>query len=233
MCANELAEVKKLITFLYNVELALERVILRLETIRELSDIIIDLKPALKILQKVSKQLFEFLPDVSSELSTVNDVINETLWSTRITTDGSTIPVNRTTSGGQEILKEVSSFMEQKITEKLPEPPATLETAEVPIKQMVALAATCSQTISEEIVQTESVSSQNLLSFKESEVKEISLKIKNRSLEEIVLEYVKKSKGEVDLMRCSVELNSSYSEIENALQNLGAKGKIKIETRAR
>jgi division protein CdvB (Snf7/Vps24/ESCRT-III family) len=50
------------------VELAIERVILRLETIKELSDIVIDLKPALKILQSVSQQLFEVLPDVSSEL---------------------------------------------------------------------------------------------------------------------------------------------------------------------
>ena len=36
MCATELAEVRKLVKFLYNVQLAIERVILRLETIKEL-----------------------------------------------------------------------------------------------------------------------------------------------------------------------------------------------------
>lgn len=232
--ANEISEVKKLIKFLYHVELAIERVILRLETMRELSDIIIDLKPALRMLQNVSKELFEVLPDVSSELGKVNDVISETLYSTRITTDESLIPVNRTTPGGEEILKEVSSFVEQRVAEKLPEPPSTLETPiETPVRQMVALAATCSQTIGQETVETEAVSSQNLFSFKKAEVQEISLKVEKPSLEDVLFEYVKKSKGEVDLMRCSLQLNASCEEIEKALQDLGAKGRIIVETKAR
>lgn len=232
--ANEVAEVKKLVKFLYHVELAIERVILRLETIRELSDIIIDLKPALRMLQKVSKELFEVLPDVSSELSRVNDVISETLYSTRITIDESLIPVNRTTPGGEEILKEVSSFLEQKVAEKLPEPPATLETPrETPVKQMVALAATCSQTIGQKTVEIETVSSQNLFSFKKAEVQEISLKVEKPSLEDVLFEYVKKSKGEVDLMQCSLQLDASCEEIEKALQDLGTKGRIIVETKAR
>ena len=234
ICANEIAEVKKLTKFLYHVELAIEQVILRLETIRELSDIIIDLKPALRMLQNVSKQLFEVLPDVSSELNRVNDVISDTLYSTRITVDESIIPVNRKTPGGEEILKEVSSFLEQKVAEKLPEPPAALQAPEeTPIKQMVALAATCSQTVSQEIVETEVVSSQNLLSFREAEVQEISLKVEKPSFEDVLLEYVKKSKGEVDLIQCSLKLNASCSKIENALQSLGDKGRIRIETKAK
>lgn len=234
MLANEIAEIKKLITFLYHVELAIERVFLRLETIRELSDIIIDLKPALNMLQKVSKQLFEVLPDVSSELSRVNDVISETIYSTRITVDESLIPVNRTTPGGEEILMEVSSYLEQKVAEKLPEPPATLKTLEeTSLKQMVALAAACSQTVSQGTIETEAISSQNMLSFKEAEIQEVTLRIKKPSLEEVVFDYVKKSKGAVDLMQCSIELNTSYSEIEKALQNLGDKGKVVIETKSR
>lgn len=232
--ANEIAETKKLINFFYHVELAIERVILRLETMRELSDIIIDLKPALRILQKVSRELFEALPDVSSELSRVNDVISETLYSTRIRADPTVIPISKMTKGGEEILEEVSSFLEQKVAEKLPEPPTTLETPqEAPVRQMVALAATCSQTISQETVETEAMSSQNLFSFKEAEIQEVSLKVEKQSLEDVLLEYVKKSKGEVDLMQCSVELDASFEEIEKALEALGAKGKIIIETKAR
>ena len=52
MCATELAEVRKLVKFLYNVQLAIERVILRLETIKELGDIVSDLKPALRLASK-------------------------------------------------------------------------------------------------------------------------------------------------------------------------------------
>ena len=237
ICANELAEVRKLIKFLYNVELAIERVILRLETIKELSDIVVDLKPALKLLQSVSQQLFEVLPDVSSELSKVNEAISETLYSTKITADESIIPVNKKTPGGEEIIKEVSRFLEQKLAEELPEPPATLETSEpekTTLKEMVALTANCSQAIGNEtVMEPDRNSSQTLFSFKKAEIQEFSLKVDKSSLEDVLLEYVKKSDGEIDLKRCSVDLQASYEEIEKALESLGAKGKIKIESKAR
>lgn len=233
--ANEIAEIRKIIKFLYHVELAIERVIIRLETIKELSDIVIDLKPALKALHSVSRQLFEVLPDVSSEITRINDVISETLYSTRMTADESIIPISKVTPGGEEILNEVSGFLEQRIAEKLPEPPATPETPEpdkAPVRQMVALAATCSQTINQETDETEDASSQHLFSYKKAEIQELSLKVEEPSLEEVLFEYVKKSRGEIDLMRCSVELEASYKEVEEALRRLGAKGKIKIENRA-
>jgi len=236
ICANEIAEVRKLIKFLYHVELAIERLILRLETIKELSEIVIDLKPALKALQSISKQLFEVLPDVSCELSRINDVISETLYSTKITADESIIPISRTTPAAEGILEEVSSLLEQRIIEKLPEPPAPTEISEeekIPVKQMVALAATCSQTIGQETVEAGDTSSQNLFSYKKAEIQELSLKVEKPSLEEILLDYVKKSKGEIDLMHCSLELDAPYKEVEKALRSLGAKGKIRIETKAR
>ena len=236
ICANELAEVRKLIKFLYNVELAIERVILRLETIKELSDIVVDLKPALKLLQSISQQLFEVLPDVSSELSKVNEAISETLYSTKITADESIIPVNRKTPEGEEIIKEVSGFIERKLAEELPEPPATLETSETEkttLEEMVALAANCSQAIGHQTVEESTGdSSQTLFSFKKAEIQEISLTVEKPSLEDVLLEYVKKSNGEIDLKRCSVDLKTSYEEIEKTLQSLGTKGKIKIELKA-
>lgn len=226
---------RKLIKFLYNVELAIERVILRLETIRELGDIVDDLKPALKLLQSVSQQLFEVLPDVSSELNSVNEAICETLNSTRITTDESIIPVGKKTPGGEEVLKEVASFLEQKLTEELPEPPVAQEAPEgerTPLKEMVALAASCAQAIGEETVDSKGDSTQTLFSFKKSQIQEISLTVEKPSLEEVLLEYVKKSKGELDVNRCSVDLRTSSGEVQKALENLGAKGKVKIEVKS-
>ena len=232
-----MAEVRKLIKFLYHVELAIERVILRLETIKEFADVVVDLKPSLKLLQSVSQQLFEVLPDVSSELSKVNEAISETLHTTKITTDESIIPVNKKTPGGEEIIKEVSRFLEQKLTEELPEPPATSETPEsekTTLKEMVALSANCSQAIGNETaMEPDRNSSQTLFSFKKAEIQEFSLKVDKSSLEDVLLEYVKKSDGEIDLRRCSIDLQTSYGEIEKALESLGAKGKIKIASKAR
>lgn len=235
MCANEVAEVRKLIQFLYNVELAVERVILRLETIKELSDIVTDLKPALRLLQSVSEELFNVLPDVSSELSQVNEAISDTLYSTKIKTDESIIQVNRKTPGGEEILKEVTSVLERAISDKLPEPPVTGKISEpekATLKEMVALTASCSQVVGSESEENpETANPQTLFSFKKAEIKEISLMVEKPTLEDILLDYVKKSNGEIDMSRCSVDLKTSNEEIEKALETLGTQGKIKIEVK--
>jgi len=235
MCASEVAEVRKLIQFLYNVELAVERVILRLETIKELSDIVTDLKPALRLLQNVSQELFNVLPDVSTELSQVNETISETLYSTKIRTDESIIQVNRKTPGGEEILKEVTSVLERTISEKLPEPPVAPKVSQpeqATLKEMVALTASCSQIAGNGAEDnSENMSPQTLFSFKKAEIKEISLMVEKPSLEDVLLDYVKRSNGEIDMSRCSVDLQTSNEEIEKALENLGTQGKIKIEVK--
>lgn len=233
ICANEISEVRKIIQFLHSVELAIERVVLRLETVKELSEIVVDLKPALRLLQSVSQELISVLPDVSSELCKVNDTISETLYSTKITADESVIPVNMKTLGGQEILNEVSGYLERKLAEDLPEPPVAQKIADAEkttIKEMVAIASGVAETAGRKAVEESGRdSSQTLFSYKKAEIKEISLKVENSQLEDILLDYVRKTNGQIDLARCSVDLETSNEEIEKALNNLGSKGKIKIE----
>jgi len=231
--ANEISEVRKLIQFLYSVELAIERVVLRLETIKELSEIVVDLKPALRLLQSVSQELISVLPDVSSELTKVNDTISETLYSTKITADESMIPVNWKTPGGQEILNEVACYLEQRLSQNLPEPPATTKTPDAEkttIKRMIAIASDMSETAEQKTVKESGRDcSQTLFSYKKAEIEEISLKVEDSQLEDVLLDYVKKSHGQIDVARCSVDLETSKEAIEKTLQNLGSKGKIKIE----
>jgi division protein CdvB (Snf7/Vps24/ESCRT-III family) len=239
VCANELAEVRKLLKFLYNVQLAIERVVLRLETIRELSEIVVDLKPALRLLQNVSQELFQVLPDVSAELNTVQTTISETLYATKVTADADqVIQVGTKTAGGEEILKEVSNFLEQKIAETLPEPPIAAPKAEVkqkvpPVRELVALSASNSQVVGRKSTEELGCSpSQTTFSYKKQEIKEISMTMQKPSIEDMLLEYVRKSNGEIDLTRCSTELKTSNMEIEKALESLGNKGRIKIELKS-
>ena len=236
ICATEIAEVRKLVKFLYNVQLAIERVMMRLETIKELGDIVTDLKPALRLLQGVSQELFQVLPDVSTELSNVNSAIQDTLHATKLTADENLVPVGKKTEGGEEILKEVSCFMEQKLAESLPEPPVVApmkEKVSTPIRELVALTASSSQVFGKKTVEESGFDPEkSMFTYKKSEIKEFSLKVEKPNLEDVLLEYVRKTNGEIDLGRCSSELQTSNEEIERALENLGTKGKIKIELRS-
>ena len=123
--------------------------------------------------------------------------------------------------------------VEQKLSEALPEPPVTLkiqEAAQNALKEMVALTTNVSETSTHRSIEESGKdSSQTLISYKKSEIKEISLKVENHQLEEILLDYLRKRNGQIDLEKCSVDLSTSNEEIEKALESLGSKGRIKVE----
>jgi len=227
MCANELVEVRKLLNTVVRSQLAIERIILRLETIRELSDVIVDLRPALSSLKEVSRHLVRVMPEIASELEKVNDSISETLAMTSVDSPQPVTPYEVKTPDSEEILKEVSTFLEQKLTEKLPEPPASVlisEKAEPAknVRQMIALTASCSEVCEQKEPQTR-------LSYRDVELQSVSFRIqRSSSLEDTLLEYAKRYKGVIDVDRCALELNVPSQEIKRALENLGARGKIEI-----
>jgi hypothetical protein len=156
------------------------------------------------------------------------------LHAAKITTDENVIPVGKKTEGGEEILKEVTSFMQQKISETLPEPPVGAPIPEkTPIREMVALTTTSSQIIGHKTTEETGFDpAKSLFSYKKQEIKEFTMKVQNSSLEDVLMEYVRKTNGEIDLSRCSSELQTSNEEIERALESLGTKGKIKIELKS-
>lgn len=229
MCANELAEVRKLIALLSQTQIAIERIILRLETVKELSTIMVDLKPALSALKNVTTNLVSIMPDVASELDKVNSSIQETLTVTKFSSEPPIIQPARTV-GGQEILKEVNAVLEQRLSEQLPEPPASeaLPNMKQPeqIREMVALVAGCPESCGEE----EKKVPEAFLSIKDLKMQSISLRIQHsESLEKKLLEYIRQCNGQIDLTECAVELKIPPNEVERTLESLGAKGKIIVE----
>ncbi len=226
--ANEIFEVRKLSEIVAQTQILLERVIIRLETLQEISGIVADLKPALQVLHGVTKQLVRVMPDMAYELQKANDCITETLAMAKIDSPQEIMPSNIKTPGGEEILNEVSSIVERKLAERLPEPPPPIsmpnkvETAKK-VEQMVALTATCSEIREEEKPNAYS-------SYRDVKLKSVSLKLqRSSSLEDDVLEYVKKcSNGEISVAQCSTDLGVPSEEVDRILEKLHAKGRIAI-----
>ena len=225
--ASELAEIRKLLGVVTQTQIVIERVIIRLETITELNRVVVDLKPVLKLLQNVTRGLDTAMPEVASELDRVGETITETLATTRISSAEAVIPLNTKTPGGEEILREVSSILEEELATKLPEPPASIILAEKPEKveetrQAVALSASCSEAYEEK-------DSQDYV-YKDMELQRLSLRIQRRaSLDDRVLEYARGCKGQFDITQCANEFDVSSRDVEKALENLGAQGKIKMK----
>ncbi|PVX25460.1 MAG: hypothetical protein CW691_04570 [Candidatus Bathyarchaeum sp.] len=226
--ATELAEVRKLTKVIYHTQILVERVILRLETLKEFNSAFSDLKPVLRNLQSVTKGLSSFMPQMAIEMERVNESIFEVMTMSKIDSSKLEVPTDIKTPGGEEVLAEVADFLEEQITEKLPEPPTSAPVIQAPqpqqrvVKQrkMVALTASCSEI-------SEPIRRQKVVSYKDTEVKRIAWTV-NDDLEESVLEYAKRREGQLDISQCATELQVACGEIEKALETLGVKGKIKI-----
>ncbi len=230
--ANELSEVRKLKMMVTQCQLALERITLRLETIKEVSEIMSDLRPALSGLRAITENLVNVMPDVAQELERVNESISDTLAVTKFSSSPEEIvPLQARTEAGEEILKEVSAVLENKIAEQLPAPPVStaaerIQPRENVKKQMIALSATCS-----EITQPsdEGEPEQYVKVKKDVEVKRVSYTIERQaSLEDVLLDYAKE-KGEIDVEKCADELSVPHVEVEQALENLVKKRRIVIQ----
>jgi len=218
-----------MLNMLAHTHLAIERIILRLETIRELSGIMMDLLPALRNLKSLTERLVRVMPEIGRELENVNDSISETLAITKMSSMPPVMPIEVKTPAGEEILKEASAFLEERLTEKLPEPPAPIIAKEKveskrEMRQMVALTASCQE------VSKPERKPQDYFSYKDLKMQSVSLTIQqSSSLENALLDYVKKSKGEIDAVQCANELNVPFNNVLETLEKLGQEGKIKIQ----
>lgn len=231
ICANELSEVRKLLNMVTQCQIALERIILRLETIKEVAEIMADLKPTLNSLNAITKNLVNVMPDVAQELEKINDSISETLATTRFSSPESIAPLTVKTEASEEILKEVSAVLEEKLAEQFPTPPVSItppervETRENVKKQMIALSATCSE-VTQPAKQGEP---ESYVTYKDVELQRVSFTIaRQSSLEDAILDYAK-SQGEIDVNQCAEELNVPENDVEKALESLGKKQKIMIQ----
>ncbi|MHC3129622.1 MAG: Snf7 family protein [Candidatus Bathyarchaeota archaeon] len=225
--ATELAELRKLTKVIYHTQILVERIILRLETLKEFNAAFADLKPVLNNLQSVTKSLSSFMPQMAFEMERVNETIFEVMSMSKIDASKLEVPTDVKTPGGEEVLAEVAGFLEEQLTEKLPTPPTSATVMEKPqtqrvqkVRKMVALTASCSEI-------SEPRKPQKFVSYKDTEMKRITWTV-NDELEESVLEYAKRREGQLDITQCANELQVACGEIEKALETLGVKGKIKI-----
>jgi len=220
--ANELSEVRKLLNTVSHTQIVIERVVLRLETIKELNVLLGDLKPTVKVLQGVAQCLNQVLPDMAYEMDQVGDCLNEALMVSKVA-ETEPIASESGTTASSQIIKEVAEMIRHDVEEHLPVPPISASPIQVEaakgVTQRVALTTGCSSAIESEQPSKTYVEMQRVSFMVE----------RSSSLEDKILEYAKKHDGRVDLMQCAMNLNVSPRDVEEALGKLGAQGKAEIQ----
>jgi len=127
--ANELAEIRKMNKMVTQAKLALEQIVLRLNTITELGDIVVTLTPAMAVIRNVKQGLVGVLPEAESEIGEISGLLSSILVDAG-TVGGYSLNFEAANEDAERILAEASAVAESRMKEKFPEIPTTLPTAE-------------------------------------------------------------------------------------------------------
>src|SRR5881296_1328676 len=214
--ANECAEIRKMAHIVLSSELALERVILRLQTIEEFGDIMTQIAPVIGIVRETRGRIAGVIPEVANELGEVNDMLSDMSLESGGVEGDQNYEIQSSGGEAKKVLEESGLIAEQQMKERFPElpvpgaresqhQPKTAVEPKVPVAVAVA--------VSEAGAEAEIPRSSTL----------------QRPFEDRLLEYIKSRNGEISISNCSTDLSVGADEIKRGLERLRGDGKIVIE----
>ncbi|MFH0897267.1 MAG: Snf7 family protein [Candidatus Bathyarchaeota archaeon] len=122
--ANECAEIRKMCQTILRSQFAIEQVVLRLETVEEFGDIVVEMSPVAGVISSLRGHLAGVVPEVSYKLGEIGDTLNDLVMES----GGATSMSWNVMSSGEEsekILLDANTIAEQKMKEKFPTLPDT------------------------------------------------------------------------------------------------------------
>ena len=129
MFANELAEVRKVGKMVTQSKLALEQIVLRLNTITELGDIVTTLAPATSIVRNVKDDIIGVMPDAEGEMGEVASLLSGILVDAG-SMGGYTMNFETANEEAERALSEAAAVAESRMKEKFPDIPQSVGAAE-------------------------------------------------------------------------------------------------------
>jgi len=215
--AGEVLEVRKLMKNVRTVDLALEKVKIRLETLTTMEDIGSELPGVIALLEAVRPQLQVISPELAASVDKVIMEVNNIVVTTQAPVPRTVESVIIATPEAEKVLKEVEKQAEKEIEERLPKLPENLMKLAEEKKPLPIVLVKQSQKPSEK-------PKSNVQQVKKQSKKILTLE----ELESKVLEYIIDHGGFIDVLHCASELEVSRDAILMALESLKSKGKVKI-----
>lgn len=129
MFANELAEIRRVGKMVTQSRLALEQVVLRLNTITELGDVVTTLAPATSIVRNVKRDIAGVMPDAEGEMGEVSSLLNGILVDAG-SMGGYSLNFETANEEAEKALSEAAAVAESRMKEKFPDIPQSVGAAE-------------------------------------------------------------------------------------------------------
>jgi len=203
--ANECAEIRKMAHITLSSELALERVVLRLQTIEEFGDVMAQIAPVIGVVRETRGRIAGVIPEVATELGEVNNMLSDMSLETGEVQDQD-LDLTASSSEAKKVLEESNIIASQQIKERfpelpLPEPRHTTNATVTQVTQARIPVAIASGGEEEQV----------------------------EPLEDRVLGYIKSHNGELNMNSASTDLAVSPEDVRRSLQKLRDDGKIVMD----
>ena len=122
MLANELTEVRKMNGMVTQAKLALEQLVLRLSTVRDLGDLAITLAPAVDVMKQIRPGLTTLVPDAEHEIGEISGLLSGILVEAgQIGTNPLTF--DSANEEADKVIAEAEIIAEKKFGNKFPDVP--------------------------------------------------------------------------------------------------------------
>jgi len=122
--ANEIAQLRKMTRTVLKSQMSLEKVILRLDTVKEFGDVMHVLGPATSIIRQVQSELSGLVPEVAHNLRVVDDMLESIIIEAGNVT-GASVYVSVSDGEAQKILEEAGEIAAQRMKTSFPDLPET------------------------------------------------------------------------------------------------------------
>ena len=117
--ANECAEIRKIAKVVLGSQLALEKVILRLETVEEFGTIMAQMAPVMGIVKETKSKIAGIVPQVANELEEVNELLGD-LSNETGEVNTTEVPIEASNDEAKKVLAETSEIAEEKLRDHFP-----------------------------------------------------------------------------------------------------------------
>jgi len=118
--ANECAEIRKIARIVLSSQLALERVILRLQTIEQFGEVLTQIAPVIDVVEEMKDKVSGLIPEVANELDQVNSMLRDMSMEAG-EVESETIDVEAANEEAKKIMMESMAIAEEKMKESFPD----------------------------------------------------------------------------------------------------------------
>lgn len=129
MFANELAELRKMSKMVTQSKLALEQIVLRLNTVTELGDVVLTLAPATSIVRNLRESLSGVMPEAEGEMNEISGLLSGILVDAG-SVSGSSLNFETANEEAERALAEAAAVAETRIRNNFPDIPQTVQDSE-------------------------------------------------------------------------------------------------------